>query len=303
MSMRIIVFLCLVLLPAGYTSAVFYNNTETIEIGDGEPDISPDSGGNGGGDSSAGGGSTQNGDGGSGGSGDGGEDTTVPMTIPTPPAARVDTNNNGIDDSQEQSLLDTLLKAGAILGLEWNSGGANTQASSGEGYSIRIIGAQVRSALQGNINLKDFLMFWRKGKGEATVNEYGLIAASTALRDANVQEISFTASKFEIIYRSRGYLLMVIPWSFPVRVGIVHEATTLTERVQVKFPWYGFLIRKFFTKQGLQKDIDEVIVEVRESNTDATRDGTMLLFERVSEFLRTKVGTVSESVLLGTPLQ
>jgi hypothetical protein len=292
--MRIILIFALLLLPAGEVSAIYYNNTETIEIGDGSlPEESPDS-------------TNETGSGG------GTSNPTSPNPNPTDTtdgesenpgstATSSDPGSTGDEEDEETSVVEALIQAGALSGVTSGASGSGASGASGAGFSIRIIGAKVRQALSADIDLRVILTYWRKGKGKASESELGLIAASTALRDANVQEVAFTASSFEIVYRSRGYLLAVIPWSFPVRVMVIPSAPTIDERVSVKLPWYRFFVRKFFTVRGLQKDIDELLTKTKEGNTDGDIDERMLLFEATTEFLRTKVGTVADSVLLGSP--
>lgn len=295
--------------PTHFASAIFYNNSEVIEIGDGEPpEPLVESGGNGngstggsaGGETAGAGSGTGSSSGGSGGGGGG---------IPTGGAGSPGDTGDDFEDTEKLNELVTLLtEAGALLGglsgsgssgaLSVASGGVGSSASGAGGISVRVIGAKVRETLQNNLDLKDLLQYWKRGKGAPSAGEYGLIAASTAVRDSNVQEVSFTASKFEIAYRSRGYLLIVIPWSFSVRVGVVPAASALDERVQVKLPWYGFFVRKFFTTNGLKKDINEIIDKTKKDNPKA-EDGTALVFEAVALFLKNKVGTVSNSVILG----
>lgn len=300
--MRTILFIALLMLPAGYASAVFYNNTETIEIGDGElpepsPDSTTDSGtvnpGSSGGSStgSSGAGSASGGSAGGGGGGSVGGSA----------------NENGTEgganfDENGSAVIEALIAGGALSGVASGaSGGADSGAGvSASGLRIRVVGSRVREALSGNLDLIEFLTYWRKGKGKAADAELGLIAASTALRDSNMQEVLFTASSFEIVYRSRGYLLGVLPWSFPVRLTIVPDAPVIEERVRVKLPWYRFFVRKFFTVGGLQRDIDELLASTKAGNIDGDLDSTVLLFEATADFLRKKVGTVADSVLLGT---
>lgn len=307
--MRVLILLVLILLmPTGYAAAVFYNNTETIEIGDGglpepSPDSTGDSGASGGGGGAPGGstgGSTSGGSsGGGGGSSTGSSVSTTTSGSGTP---------GGTNDSSKNNVIDALLAGGALLGVSGSgasgASGASvgsTDANTGSGFGVRVIGSKVRQALSADIDLKEFLTYWRKGKGKASDSDLGLIAASTALRDSNVQEVLFTASSFEIVYRSRGYLLAVLPWSFPVRLTVVPDSPVIEERVRVKLPWYRFFVRKFFTTAGLQRDIDELLTKTKNENVDADIDGTPLLFEATTQFLRTKVGTVADSVLLGTP--
>jgi hypothetical protein len=291
--MRIILIFALLLLPSGEVSAIYYNNTETIEIGDGSlPEESPDS-------------TNETGSGG------GTSNPTNPNPNPTDttdgesenPGSTATSSDpgSGDEEDEETSVVEALIQAGALSGVTSGTSGSGVSGTSGAGFSIRIIGVKVRQALSADIDLREILTYWRKGKGKASESELGLIAASTALRDANVQEVAFTASSFEIVYRSRGYLLAVIPWSFPVRVIVIPSAPTLDERVSVKLPWYRFFVRKFFTVNGLQKDIDELLAKTKEGNADSDIDERMLLFEATTEFLRTKVGTVADSVLLGSP--
>lgn len=290
------------IMPVHFVSAVFYNNSETIEIGDGElPELPVESGGSGGGTSGASAGSSSAGAS-TGGSAGGGSGGSFPSSTEET-SDNEETGTGGTDSGNEtadQKLISILSESGALLG--GMSGGAGVSSSGGAAgsgaVSVRIIGSKVREAFQNNFDLKELLQYWKRGKGAPGANEYGLIAASTAIRDSNVQEVSFTASKFEIVYRSRGYLLAVIPWSFPVRVGVVPEATALNDRVTIKLPWYSFFVRKFFTINGLKGDIDEV-VEKTKLDAQGASDGTALVFEAVATFLKKKVGTVSDSVVLG----
>lgn len=294
--MRIFLLIALLLVPSGYASAIFYNNTETIEIGDGElPEPSPESTQETG---TSGGNGTSNPNNPNPPGSTGGETATPGSTATTSDPGTTDD-----EDEDENTIVETLIQAGALTGVQSGTSASGQGSASGAGLSIRIIGAKVRQALSADIDLREILTYWRKGKGKASDAELGLIAASTALRDTNVQEVSFTASSFEIVYRSRGYLLVVIPWSLPVRVTVIPAAPTLEERVEVQLPWYRFFVRKFFTVRGLQRDIDELLTRTKNENTDGDIDSTALLFETTAEFLRTKVGTVADSVLLGTQPQ
>lgn len=303
--MRAVVFMFLVLMPVGTAHAVFYNNTEVIEIGDAEPDVTPESGGSGGGTDgtgmggSSGGSGSSNGSeessstfgGGSGGGGGGGGG-----------AGPANGGEGGIEDL-ENKLIDLLSTIGALIGAG-NGAGVGSGSDGEGGFSVRIVGEKVRSAFEDtNLDLRELLSYWRADTKELGAKEYGLIAASTALRDSNVQEVSFTASRFEIVYRSRSYLLGFIPWSLPVRVSVVPEASAQNERVQVTIPWYSFFVRKFFTAGSLQKSIDDVIAETKAGNSDPNANGTALIFEAVADYLRRKVGTIADSVLLGVEPQ
>lgn len=206
----------------------------------------------------------------------------------------------------DTNAFDLLLESGAIIGGELVTASSffedSLLASLGQSLfgkgSVLIYGSRVRDALRRSYNLQDVLEAWRAGRsGALTARGYGLVAASTALRDGNVQSVSFSADAFEITYRSRGYLFSIFPLSFPVRITIVPEAS---ERVSVHLPWYRFFVREFFTPQSLSSEIDALIVQEIQKNTKPESDLKAVLFEAVAQFLKKKVGTISDTVYLGT---
>jgi hypothetical protein len=343
----------LVFLQPHTAAAVFYNNSDVIEIGDGSPDdpSAPSSGGpDAGGTGGSSGGTTQTDQGTGGGTSAGGSsDTSGPGSASDAASGGSGSSSGGSSSSSsggssgggsgsgstESDIIQLLINGGAITGAGRGSssagsgdgasgdvsgsvaaGGSGTTGSSGSAasrgtvsgggsgsLSVRVVASKVRDALKDNVDLKTLLQYWKRAPkaGAFTSDEYGLIAASTALRDSNVQEVTFTASKFEIVYRSRGYLIGLFPWSFPVRVAIVPDASSPAERVNIKLPWYRFFIRKFFTNDSLVADIDAVIAKTKKENTDPDADGKAIVFDAVSLFLKTKVGTVGDSVILGIP--
>ena len=332
----IVAFVCVFfLVQTNSVSAIFYNNSEVIEIGDGLPPEpseeegvggtsgegeggAGDTGGGDTGGSSTGGSGTGSSGGSSGTSGNGSSESGSSSGSSSSTGGESSTPGSGSGDVTEDDVIETLIESGALSGIDSGSLGSVSGSGAGSGGSgstagsggsiggslnVRIVGAKVRSALQGNLDLKELLQYWKRGTsgGSATAREYGLIAASTALRDSNVQEVSFTASKFEIVYRSRGYLLAIIPWSFPVRVAVVPEAASSADRVQVRLPWYRFFVRKFFTASGLVRDVDAVVQKAKADNADLDVDGKAVVFDAVSIFLKKKVGTIEDSLILGIP--
>ncbi len=193
------------------------------------------------------------------------------------------------------------LESGSLLFFE-NSvlGGSGGGVGGGISFGSLIIdGSRVREAISEIIDLDDLLQNWRAGKtGALTARGYGIVAASTALRDSNVQTISFTADTFEIIYRSRGYLLSLFPMTFPVRIAVVPEASS--NRVTVRLPWYRFFVREFFTIPVLTADIEAVVSASIKANTKPGSDLKAVIFEAVADHLRRKVGTISNTVFLGS---
>lgn len=279
--------------------AYFYNDSEVIEIGDGTPQIpeggeEDDPGGSGGGGGGSGGSSgTSGGGGGGSGSGSGGGSG----------GGTGGTGDEGESLATLEELLQALIDAGAILGLNISGSGGTFDSGTlgtigGSAGIVSISGDAVREAFQEGGELADILRFWRPQKNApGSAAERGLIAASTALRDANVESVSLADAKFEIVYRSRGYLLIVIPWSFPVTVEIEPEASSPETRVKITLPWYRFFVRKFFTTTALSRELNDVVV----SSTPSEGDVVSSVFQAVSEYLKKKVGTIADSIYLGTP--
>ena len=293
---------------AAPVAEAFYNDSDVIEIESDAPQTPPDdpgtgdgggtggsggtgeggggdSGGSGGSGGTSGGGATGGGSGGSGGGGGGGSGS----------------------GPSEDDLIETLIDDGAIEGLIGGAGNSDAASGFSSGSVVTIVGAKVREALSGRSDLRDVLSSWkslRAARGDSTgqrgAREYGLVAASTALSDTNIDTVSFSASTFEIVYRSRGYLIGIFPWSFPVRIEVVPQAPE-GNRVTINLPWYRFFVREFFTVAKLSADI-ETALQTAAANAAADEDQSALLFGAVAQLLRQKVGTISDSVLLGTPV-
>lgn len=274
------------------TAEAFYNDSDVIEITGTPPPPPPDeaaeegNGGNGGAGESGGngsGGDTVTGGGSSGGSG----------------GAGAGTGSGGSGSSEtgsEDDLITELLESGAL-------GGSSDFTESGEsGFSsgvVTIIGDKVRSVFTGRSDLRDILDSWKNLRSVRASNarEYGLVAASTALSDENIQQVSFTAEAFVITYRSRGYLLSIFPWRFPVTITIVPQAPE-GSRVTVKLPWYRYFVREFFTAADLQDELEGVVLSAA-APAAADSDEKAVLFSAVASHLRDKIGTVSSSIILG----
>lgn len=283
------------------THAIFYNNTETIEVGDGVPPEPP---------GWVGGVNTNNPGSGSGGGSGGGSGATTPppaSTTPGTPGVGTGTTGNGSNSgssansgsapANEETVWSALLTGGALFGSFGEGGILGSGIDFERGY-VRIVASRVRDIFRENSSFSEFLTFWKRGSG-ASARERGFVAASTAVRDSNFEEATLSATRVDIIYRSRGYLLGFIPWSFPVRVSIIPAASTLEERVTVQFPWYRWFLRTFFSRQKLAEEIDEVL-QVAFKEADPNDDLATVTFEATTEFLRKKVGTISDTILRGS---
>ncbi len=285
--------------PPLTAQAIFYNNTETIEVGDGEPPEPP---------GWVGGVNTNTPGSGSSGNSGGGSGATPPLqTSTTTPNANTSTSQStgnssspgsgsGANSANEETVWSALLTGGALFG-SFGEGGVLGSDIDFEGGYVRIVASRVRDIFRENSTFSEFLTFWKRGSG-ASARERGLIAVSTAVRDSNFEEATFTATRVDITYRSRGYLLGFIPWSFPVRVSIIPAASSLDERVTVKFPWYRWFLRTFFSRQRLAEELDEAL-QTAYKNADPNDDLATVTFEAATEYLRQKVGTISDTILRG----
>jgi len=321
--MRGIAVACAFLLslaPAHFAEAVFYNDSQVIEIGDGTPPAPSESDPGGGEEEGGSAGNPSDGESGSenpppGGAseGSGGDSSDSGSGGSSNGFSGGSGGSSGSSGSTSgDDIIDFLVGEGALGGIEAPggvSGGEDeggtlgSSSSLSAGTTLVIDGSKVRSALRERYDMQEALSFLGslRGKKTFTAREYGLMAVSTAARDGNIERVSFTAGAFEIVYRSRGYLFSVFPLSFPVRVTVVPGASTLEERVQVKLPWYRFFVREFFTAAGLASDIDGVVTTTRESSqAEAGSDITPEIYDAVWDFLRRKVGTISESLLRGS---
>lgn len=206
-----------------------------------------------------------------------------------------DTPDSTDDTTDDATLLDTLIAEGVITGSGAITGSSVFESSSSGGGTVRVEGAAVRRALNGKFELYDLLTGWRTStQARLSLQGLGLVAASTALRDRNIDTVSFSAERFDIRYRSRGYLFSLFPMSFPVRVTVIPEATS--GRVTVTLPWYRFFVREFFTAKTLTTDIDTLIEAIIESNVTASADLRATMFTAVTDYLRSKVGTVTNTI-------
>ncbi len=166
------------------------------------------------------------------------------------------------------------------------------------GSGVTTIGAaKLRATLRGKDNfrniLDDYSSGYRAGKYRMlSARDVGLVGASAILEDINIDAITFGATKFEMVYRARGYLIGFIPKTFPVRIAVDPQTTVATDRVVLTLPWYRFLLRKLFTSSVLAREIDAVVVADERLPGDTLADVQARLFEEISSTLKKKVGTI-----------
>ncbi|MBI4087796.1 hypothetical protein HY418_00210 [Candidatus Kaiserbacteria bacterium] len=180
-----------------------------------------------------------------------------------------------------------------------NTSGGGGGTSGGGGGTITIDGAKVRETLLGKLSFKDILddhaARVRGGLfGNALSNrDIGLMAASTIIGDSNIDEISFGATRLEIVYHSQGYVLGFIPKSFAARISVDPQAVALGSRVNIALPWYRFLLRKLFNTTSLTQEIDAIVKsEGSPREGENAADIKVRLFTDISQLLKKKIGTI-----------
>ena len=218
--------------------------------------------------------------------------------------------NPGPVVEDEEDILDILLGEGGILGISslgGVGGGANIDfgsLSTSGGFSIVMDGRKVRDAFGNSLSVKDILKFWKKtedrqkrGARLSTGEYYALVAAELAMDDARLDGAAFSATQFQVTYRSRGSLFAFIPISFPVLVTVTMSQTE--SDVAVKLPWYHSFVREYFTRDSLASEIKTVVEDERKIE-NATEALQLRMFTAVANFLRQKVRTISDSIILGS---
>jgi hypothetical protein len=303
MRMFLIILLCCI--PAAATADQFndlyYINptgvpdlTEEGKQSENGPPPSPPSDGSSGSGSPGGEGSSSSDNGSSGSSGSSGG------TPDASPGADGD-SSSGSGAESEEDVLEELLEGGAVGG-----GGFSSKGAGGASNNVFIDGKKVRATTRADSDVSTVLRYWKLGKSKAKsaegrlnpVEYYALIAATLASEDEALEGASFSPGRFEIVYRSRGALFWFIPMSFPVRLTITPEGEGA--RIEVRLPWYRFFVNEYFTPASLAGEVEVV---VRDTLSMIPADETIEhvqagLFEAVSQFLREKVRTINDSVLL-----
>jgi hypothetical protein len=86
-----------------------------------------------------------------------------------------------------------------------------------------------------------------------------------------------------------------------VQVRVTALAETTAERVQVRFPWYHWFMREYFTREGLAAELDSVVLgELRMADPETEDDIQARLLIAVADYVRQKARTISDSILLGS---
>jgi hypothetical protein len=216
-------------------------------------------------------------------------------------------NGPGVPESPDD-VIETLINSGAASGAGIAAGNETSARA-----RVSVSGSKVREILRASSDVGQVLDYWKglKGKrnqpgresGKMTPGEYySLVAATLAGEDGRLDEAAFEAGRFEITYRSRGALLWLIPFSFPVRVTVTPLAAE-NARTKVALPWYHWFVNEYFTRDSLAGEI-EAVLKVQLARPElaeaAEEEVNADLFAAVAEFLRGKVRTITNSVISGS---
>ena len=157
--------------------------------------------------------------------------------------------------------------------------------------TISISGGSVRSALAGsgasraalrtlNAAFSSSVIHLRAGTS-VTDADVGLVAASTAIKDANIMSAAIAAGQFDLVYRFNAYLFAFVPISFPARIRANPDAADAVGRVTVRYPWYSFVVRKPASKASLTQLIDAALIGASalapEGEDSRTREARILV--------------------------
>jgi hypothetical protein len=125
-----------------------------------------------------------------------------------------------------------------------------------------------------------------------TNEDFALVAASTALKDGRIEDITLAAGTLHISYRARGNLFAFIPVTY--RIVIEAKPDPAPGTVTVKFPWYKFFLRTYVSKKDIEADVGSTISSV--STEGGTLDERARLLNDVSAKLSARFDTVEGSI-------
>ena len=110
-----------------------------------------------------------------------------------------------------------------------------------------------------------------------------------------VEEISFNFEKIEMKYRTRGRLLGFIPMTFDEQV-VVETAGDRAGTVEVKMPWFSFLVLKAVKAKDLETAIQSDIATNIGTNQNWDFGSRALALSLATEVLKSKHDTVKNSI-------
>lgn len=296
--------LCFVAAPVAFSEEIGaqWNDSNTIQLPGGpdtypgdtsDPASNPESGAGGGeSEGSANGGAPPSGGSSGSGGGSSGESDVIIFTNPDSESGSSSGFSGALGDGgggDSGPLIELLAAEGGVSG----EGGAALGAEGSDGVFINA--AKVRAALKGKGVLRVTLRAFGERGGALSTSDFALVGASSALKNPAMESAFISLSRFAIAYRSQGYLFAVVPLSFTVRISVNPRAEALRDRVEVRFPWYSFFLRKFVSRDGLARDIHDILTRDFDPSLEPS-EAQARLFTDVSVMLQNRADTFEESV-------
>ncbi|NCS99706.1 hypothetical protein GW765_01860 [Candidatus Parcubacteria bacterium] len=119
-------------------------------------------------------------------------------------------------------------------------------------------------------------------KSEQELNNF---AKGILIKDENVENVSFDQDKVRLEYKARGNFLGFIPVKYNQEISVNHQEDG-EEKVEVKSPWYKFLIKKEISAKATKSSIEESISAIQK-DLSASFDYYANLLEKISISLKT----------------
>jgi len=173
----------------------------------------------------------------------------------------LDTENNGGAEVvlSVEDIFAALVGAAAVVGLN--------PSETGGGGALTLYGDRVREAftLQGIASIEipgrvELLASHRAGEAVFSRSDFTLFVSSAILADEYLDEVKYFSGTLSIRYRAPGRLFGFVPLRYPIRVEAGFQSGTLAS-LEVRFPWYSFLLAKGITKDAFSTKLDRTITE------------------------------------------
>jgi hypothetical protein len=202
----------------------------------------------------------------------------------------------GSSEADASELFDTLVGNQAV---SVKGGGENGSSSS---WNVDVNGAAVRRALKargvGEIAIPGFGDFSSLFSGLPSVlrtgQDFAIVAASTALKNPGIENVSLAAATLHITYRARGNLFAFIPLIYLIRIDVNPDEQNPASRIQVRFPWYKFVLQTYVSKKSIATDIEAAIAVT--PKTDSVIDMRAHLLATIADSIQKRFDTVDESI-------
>jgi len=98
--------------------------------------------------------------------------------------------------------------------------------------------------------------------------DFGILAASVSLDDTRLGDVELNGTRMTMHYRTSGRILAVIPITFAVRVDTNSALVSKTERVQLTYPWYRWLMWLTIPPIELRDAIDAAMTDAQKVAVD-----------------------------------